>query len=433
MIRIYTSKVEKWEEINKKHSEWYKCLILPKLKLAIQILDKVNSNIDPILVQYNCLLKNIVNFEEEFVLEKKLNKLVSVKSNKIFAKFTNGKKNQITYLENSLEKITEEVIRNEFIKLGEIIDLKNLKDIKREFDTEKDNINFLLILEKYSNINLNLVKWYIKKKPTKKKKIDEKNLNACILKIESYKDLLAESIFNYSDFSNEDKEKSSDWGRHSLLTMMGLEVCPYCQRNYITKYTEDKKEKTTADLDHFYSQSKYPYLALSLYNFIPSCQICNRTFKLAKPSENILYPYEESFDDYNVKFGLTEKVIDNILDKETPFKVKINYDKSNDRIKNTINIFKLDKVYEESHNGYLKDMIENIEKYPKTYTKKLADIFLDKPEETETKKLKIYQEKLQILNDNFQEIIKKPYIDKIEKGEPLAKLTKDIMEELGIK
>ena len=62
-----------------------------------------------------------------------------------------------------------------------------------------------------------------------------------------------------------------------------------------------------------------------------------------------------------------------------------------------------------------------------------ADIFFDKPEENETEKFKNYQEKLQILNDNFQEIIKKPYIDKIEKGEPLAKLTKDIMEELGIK
>lgn len=47
-------------------------------------------------------------------------------------------------------------------------------------------------------------------------------------------------------------------------------------------------------------------------------------------------------------------------------------------------------------------------------------------------KLKEYEEKLNIIDDNFQEIIKKPYIDRIEKGEPLEKLTKDIMEELGI-
>lgn len=448
MIRIYTSKIDNWEEIERRHSEWYKCLILPKLKLAIQILDKVNSNIDHILVQYNCLLKNIANFEEEFVLEKKLNKLGSVKSNKIFAKFTNGKKNQITYLENSLEKITEEVIRNEFIKLGEIIDLTNLKDIKREFDTEKDNTNFLLRLEKYSNINLKLVKWYIENKPTGEKKIHANNLNACILKIESYKDLLPESIFDYDDFSDKAKEKSMNWGRHSLLTMMGIEVCPYCQRNYITNYNEeDNKELTTADLDHFYPQAQYPYLALSLYNFIPSCHTCNSTMKNQDKIgiDTHVYPYTDSMEE-DIKFTIKmnkdskesnqdEKYKDKTLFIERKnLEIDINVNNSisankKEKIENSLKTFKLREVYKNSHSKYVGDLIHNFQKYPKSYTKALGEIFLDE----EKKGSKVYQEKLQILNDNFQEIIKKPYTDKIEKGEPLAKLTKDIMEELGIK
>lgn len=64
---------------------------------------------------------------------------------------------------------------------------------------------------------------------------------------------------------------------------------------------------------------------MSLYNFIPSCQICNRTFKLDESSyeKDILYPYKEGFDDdeFNVKFK-TSDTIDFILENDnwTPIK-----------------------------------------------------------------------------------------------------------------
>lgn len=95
---------------------------------------------------------------------------------------------------------------------------------------------------------------------------------------------ILEKIFNYDYFS---KLEPLKWSRHKLLTSLGVKVCPYCQRNYITSYTleenkEDKVEKATADLDHFYPKKDYPFLALSLYNFIPSCSICNSRMKLKK-------------------------------------------------------------------------------------------------------------------------------------------------------
>ncbi len=397
MIRIKEGTIN--NNIIRFHGKWF----VKKLIANKEEIDKIYSNLSP---NEQKLYLELLGLETNFKCNYK--NIKAIKSNICTKDIKNLIDNNHVLCKKSLRMENNEIVESK---------RKELKPSPNKFD---EMISFLKVYKK-----------------------DIKNFNEVKQKLEENKkeffDLRTKQIiFNESDFfkiisltfgySNMD-----DMHRHSLLTMMGIEVCPYCQRNYITNYKEDKGKKTTADLDHFYLKDKYPYLALSLYNFIPSCQICNRTFKLAKPSEDILYPYEEGFDDYNVKFSLTEKIVENILDKETPFKVKINYDKSNDRIKNTINIFKLDKVYEESHNGYLKDMIENIEKYPKTYTKKLADIFFDKPEENETEKFKNYQEKLQILNDNFQEIIKKPYTDKIEKGEPLAKLTKDIMEELGIK
>lgn len=424
MIRIDISKIEKWEEIKEKHKKYVKEAIEPKLKFLINSL-KDEKELNEYVTQ----------------LEKIYDKLYDITCGDIF-KIKNGKREEHIWFKE-IKSIKIEPDENKRKKIEKILndkvsELKNkIEKLEKKYDLEQPNYDdFLEEIKTINGIEFKKIENNVLNQKSQNKKLLD-NRTEFIYNFFSKNVFSFKRIFNYGNFSNEDIENIYSWGRHSLLTMIGIEVCPYCQRNYISNYKEDKKNKTTADLDHFYSKDEYPYLALSLYNFVPSCQICNRTFKLAKPSENILYPYEECFDDYNVKFGLTEKVINNILDKETPFKVKINYEKNSDenkkRIKRTIDTFKLDKVYEESHNGYLKDMIENIEKYPKTYTKKLADIFLDKPEETEIEDYKIYQEKLQVLNDNFQEIIKKPYIDKIEKGEPLAKLTKDIMEELGIK
>lgn len=84
--------------------------------------------------------------------------------------------------------------------------------------------------------------------------------------------------------------------RHKLLTSIGIRTCPYCNRNYITRYGIDGS-KSTADLDHFYQQKQYPLFALSLFNFVPSCPICNSRIKITHSAEDTLYPYEEGFDD----------------------------------------------------------------------------------------------------------------------------------------
>ena len=131
-----------------------------------------------------------------------------------------------------------------------------------------------------------------------------------------------QKLFSYEKL---DAGLGDKWGRHKILFLMGINVCPYCQRNYISSY-EDKVEneeinKTTADLDHFIPKSVVPFLALSLYNFIPSCQICNSRMKLDEPTidlsnfENIVInPLIESFDDYGVKFKLENKSTAKLLD-----------------------------------------------------------------------------------------------------------------------
>lgn len=61
-----------------------------------------------------------------------------------------------------------------------------------------------------------------------------------------------------------------------IYSALAVDVCPYCNRSLITPIDEGGGKKTaTGELDHYYCKSRYPYLAVSLYNLVPSCGICN--------------------------------------------------------------------------------------------------------------------------------------------------------------
>ncbi len=56
---------------------------------------------------------------------------------------------------------------------------------------------------------------------------------------------------------------------------------------YINVFEVGKKKKTQFDLDHVLDKGRCPILALSLFNLVPSCQVCNG--KRIKGSK-LLYP-----------------------------------------------------------------------------------------------------------------------------------------------
>lgn len=76
-----------------------------------------------------------------------------------------------------------------------------------------------------------------------------------------------------------------------LSKRLKIRVCPYCNRTYtFTVNKNGKGRRIKPEMDHFYPKSnvKYQHLALSFYNLIPSCPICNH----AKGEELIDYhPY----------------------------------------------------------------------------------------------------------------------------------------------
>lgn len=196
---------------------------------------------------------------------------------------------------------------------------------------------------------------------------------------------ILESIFDY-DLLNGDP-------RHKLLSAFEVPVCPYCNRQYITLYRENKNEdRTTADLDHFYIKSIHPYLALSLYNFVPSCQICNSRFKgdtdfYATPH---LYPYTQESNSL-IKFSIHDPLIlahfhqqDQVSTLRTDMSavdtqhiISVTPSNSSDvQAQNSINTFHLEEVYQ-SHKDYVYDLLLKIHAYDDTKIKALYHEFPD--------------------------------------------------------
>ena len=77
--------------------------------------------------------------------------------------------------------------------------------------------------------------------------------------------------------------KGVRWSAMDYIQSLNVRYCPYC--NAETVYAiEFKKERpqvksVRSALDHYFPQSRYPFLSISLGNLVPSCTRCNTDIK----------------------------------------------------------------------------------------------------------------------------------------------------------
>lgn len=202
---------------------------------------------------------------------------------------------------------------------------------------------------------------------------------------------------------------------------LGVTVCPYCNRNYIFNFNKKGRQNATAQLDHFFDKKTYPYLAVSIYNLVPSCGTCN----LRKSSKDVkvFYPYIESFDE-SVKFTLKGiKGRDELQKEKLDFfdEKRINLDykiiDKKDKVEKHIEVFNIDNLYNEH-----KDIVSELLQKRVIYSDDYIDSLMDK-----------YEGKLFKNREDLLRLITSGYIeDKDINKRPLSKLIKDISEELDL-
>lgn len=107
-------------------------------------------------------------------------------------------------------------------------------------------------------------------------------------------------IFSYENFRKA-RKNGGDWLMRKVVSH--VKYCPYCNAETIYSLERDKKGDIKSALDHFFPHGRYPFLAISLHNLIPSCYRCNSQFKQDHFTESYetFHPYIDDFDD-NVEF-----------------------------------------------------------------------------------------------------------------------------------
>lgn len=147
-------------------------------------------------------------------------------------------------------------------------------------------------------------------------------------------------IFDYNSFIN----KKQEYNSYTLADNLQISTCPNCNRQYIITISSKKADGqlTRPDFDHYFPKSKYPLLSLSFYNLIPSCKICNSTFKGDKETDikQHIHPYVDNIiNDFSFNYKL--------ISKEKCQSISIEYIEPNtkDRIKKTFEMFRIEEIY----------------------------------------------------------------------------------------
>lgn len=222
---------------------------------------------------------------------------------------------------------------------------------------------------------------------------------------------MKEAYRNIIDKSIHKREPLSHW----LVKQMNVQVCPYCNRQYVT--TIKKNSKTVRpEFDHFYPQVKNPYFALSFYNLIPSCHTCNQK----KSTQSIgINPHVEAFE--NDFFFQIENLENCLWHKSEGWSIEFQSSLSADskkieRCKDNVDKLFLRDLYQH-HKDIVEEIIYKAKDYKVGYYKNLLSAY-----------------KIRGLSKSeIHRMIFGNYIAIEDYGKrPLSKLTADILKQLKI-
>ena len=128
-----------------------------------------------------------------------------------------------------------------------------------------------------------------------KNKIGKKNDN----KIKSFLNYDKSKINNSSPLISKLQPKISNFFQENIE----VHTCYYCNIDFINTFKKKNQTKNAFTLDHVLEKADYPFLALSLYNLVPSCYVCNSKVKDSKIPFDDFSPTNKDFDfDERVKF-----------------------------------------------------------------------------------------------------------------------------------
>lgn len=281
---------------------------------------------------------------------------------------------------------------------------KDIKSIKNTFNSNKIKIEFQMNYKKIKGFLEQMIKpssnIYIEKiiisEPSDLVIIYKRIFNCCKNMKENNRRIARKNgvedsilrrilnrIFNYERFLN--TGFYNKWNAYKLCEKLDVNVCPYCNRIYtftVIKTNKNSRQMNRTksnvnlekniirpELDHYFSQSRYPMFALSFFNLIPCCKICNSSIKGDKELnlKKNLHPYIDGISD-NYRFDYKPLDIKAFNGSKEDIEVIITKDIMDFKSDNNLKFFKIDTIYRK-HN----DVVTNLISRRKIYTEELLN------------------------------------------------------------
>lgn len=223
----------------------------------------------------------------------------------------------------------------------------------------------------------------------------------------------------------EDGYESNAFPKKALIKATNTRVCPYCNRIFV-ECVDSKQKVVKGQLDHFYPKEKYPYLALSKYNLVPSCSYCNggagkhntdaRIKKLVNPFF-MKNPHALTF-----RADVPRRGFLNLKTMESAINLKLDTTICPD-MANNVEVFNLKPLYD-THRDYASEIYY---KYMKMKTKAYRDFVRDMTKSSKNQNHNILK---QMTDEDWDRIVLGIYIDPSEQANrPLSKFLSDLYED----
>lgn len=137
-------------------------------------------------------------------------------------------------------------------------------------------------------------------------------------------------------------DQNNRYNSDVLSKLVDINTCPYCNENTTYSFWHAKQNhlRRTFDWDHIIPKGSYPFLAISFYNLVPACKVCNH-LKLEKDIN--LSPHSNFNPNNTYTFQVSGESLDFIKDsKSLNLLIKLKKGSSGIAMKGVIDVVSLD-------------------------------------------------------------------------------------------
>lgn len=195
------------------------------------------------------------------------------------------------------------------------------------------------------------------------------------------------NVFDYENFRKLKGRGENGWGGNPLMKelLKRVKVCPYCNCDMVYAIELEscgngKPPLVKSAFDHFLPRWRYPFLALCLYNLIPSCYRCNSQFKQTnyKDAMGTFHPYLDDID--NSTFFMLDNLTEDVWkgrkdDSRVAISLCSRTKKEEWRVECYNRLFGIDVVYTQLYRKEAIGIIQKAKVCPPPYMEQVEKMF----------------------------------------------------------